>query len=239
MSWILDVAFFVVIIGAVALGASRGLLKCVSKLAGTLFAIVFAFAFCISFELFLENVFGMTSAIANGLVGWLSGNEALSVELGGVTTAEELSVFMPAFFANIIAGVFAGQPLPEGSTGATLIAPIVAKWIAVAICFIALIIIIKLAVWLLAKLLTGVIENITPLRLVNRLCGAVFGGFCGCLFLFIALAICHWIPVPEMHAFISSSTIVGTIFTSNWFIEATSYIASFQWLNDYLLQYLT
>lgn len=68
-AWILDVVFFVILLLGLLFGAWRGFIKGVCKLAGTIFALFVAFTFCNPFKNSLENWFGMTTAIANGLGG--------------------------------------------------------------------------------------------------------------------------------------------------------------------------
>ena len=68
-AWILDVVFFVILLLGLLLGTWRGFIKGVCKLAGTIFALFVAFTFCNPFKNTLENWFGMTTAIANGMGG--------------------------------------------------------------------------------------------------------------------------------------------------------------------------
>ncbi len=68
-AWILDVVFFVILLLGLLFGTWRGFIKGVCKLAGTIFALFVAFTFCNPFKNTLENWFGMTTAIANGMGG--------------------------------------------------------------------------------------------------------------------------------------------------------------------------
>ncbi len=232
--WILDVIFFVILLSSVFAGAGRGFIRSVSRLAGTLFAIAFAFLFAASFEVFLDDVFGMTTAIARGLSNSFADNELLALELSGTVNEETLAIAMPSFFAKIIANSLVGQTLPAGTTGAMLLGGVVAKWIAVVISFLLLIILIKLAVWLTSTLLSRTIEKIIFLRVVNRALGACFGFLSGGMCIFFLLSVCSWLPIPALHSFLSSSGVVGAIFSSAWFQSATSYVFSLQWLSSFV-----
>jgi uncharacterized membrane protein required for colicin V production len=55
------------------LGARRGFVAGVCKLAGTIFALAVAFAFCNSFQVTLEGWFGLTTALAGAI-----GNEKIA-----------------------------------------------------------------------------------------------------------------------------------------------------------------
>jgi len=234
-SWIMDVLFFLVLVGGLALGVQRGFIKGICSLAGTLFSIAFAFFFCVSFEVFLDNVFGMTTAISNGLVGAFSGSEAMSTPIGSGDLAQALEeASVPSFIANAIVGAFDGMGVPDGTTPAMLVAPVVAKWIGIAISFVLLILIMKIGTWLVGKLLTALVERIPIVGTVNMLLGGLLGLFKGLILLFIVFMILSWIPSESMHTFIAESGVVGKIFVSDWFENATSYISSFQWYEDFL-----
>ena len=234
-SWIMDLLFFVVLVGGLALGVQRGFIKGICSLAGTLFSIAFAFFFCVSFELFLDNVFGMTTAISNGLVGAFSGSEAMSTPIGSGDLAQALKdAGVPSFIAGGIVSAFEGMGVPDGTTPAMLVAPVVAKWIGIAISFVLLIIIMKLGTWLLGKLLTAIVDRILVVGTMNMVLGGLLGLFKALILLFILFMILSWIPSDSMHNFIAESGVVGKIYVSDWFDNATSYISSFQWYEDFL-----
>ncbi len=72
-SWTLDVAFFLIFFIGLFFGVKRGFVKSLSKLAGTFFSIYVAFTFCIAFQGTLENWFGLTTAIAQGVNSAVAG----------------------------------------------------------------------------------------------------------------------------------------------------------------------
>ena len=233
--WILDVVFFLLLILGVFSGVKKGFLLGVSKLAGTILALAVALVFAASFEVFLENVFHMTTAIANGLVGAMSGNEMLAAEISGANLTEALTAAgIPAFLANAIADAVGSGGLPEGTTAAMLLGPLLAKWIAIAISFVLLLILVKLGVSILSHALTGAVESVKPLAVINQLLGGVLGLAKTALLIFVLLAICSWLPLQGVHEYITSSAVVGALFDSAWFADATSYVFSFRWLTDFL-----
>ncbi|MDE6273537.1 MAG: CvpA family protein [Clostridiales bacterium] len=233
-SWVIDIVFFLILIGGLALGVQRGLIKGICSLAGTFFSIAFAFFFCVSFEVFLDNVFGMTTAISNGLVNSFSKSDAMATPIGADLAQALEAANVPSFVASAIMSTFEGMGVPEGTTPAMLVAPLVAKWIAVAISFVLLIIIMKGGTWIVGKLLTAFIGKIPVLRTVNMVLGGLLGLFEALILLFIVFMILSWIPSETMHSFIAESGVVGKIFVSDWFANATSYISSFQWYEDFL-----
>ena len=119
-----------------------------------------------------------------------------------------------------------------------MLGSVLAKWFSIAISFVLLVVLIKLAAVLLDKGLSGLVERVAPFRVINQLLGAILGLLKAGILLFIVLAICSWIPLESMHSFLSSSAIVGPIFRSEWFAAATSYAISGQWFDDYIAQFI-
>lgn len=56
-----------------------------------------------------------------------------------------------------------------------LLGPLLAKWIAIAISFVLLLILVKLGVSILSHALTGAVESVKPLAVINQLLGGVLG----------------------------------------------------------------
>ena len=172
--WVLDVAFFAILVLATLFGTWRGFVKGVCKLAGTIFAIFVAITFSNAFKNTLEDWFGMTSAIAEGF----------------------------------------------GGTDAAVTA---ASWISVAIAAIALFLIVKILSWLLGSVGSKLVKQFAPLRIVDRILGAVLGLAKGLFLVFLLLTICYWIPADGLHAYISESSVVGAIFRWEWFQWAAEF----------------
>lgn len=237
---IVDIVFFVLLIGGIAVGAQKGLIKCICKLAGTIFSIVFAFLFCIAFANFLESCFGMTTAIAHGLAGSFSGKENYDVALGADVAGAEISAALQEIgiggFTRWAVGLaYKGVAvIPAGTTTAMMISSVLAKWISIAISFVALIILVKLGAVLIGKLFTALCEKVTLFRILNKTMGGLFGLIEAMIGVFFLLAVCSWIPVESLQNFLSSTTVVGAIYRSEWFANATNYAVSGQWFNEFI-----
>ena len=162
MYWIVDVVFFVLLIGGILLGVKKGFIEGLCSLAGTLFAF-----FCVSFEGFLENTFHMTTALSDKLVGAFASNPNMNVEIGGDTATALQNAGIPGFLANFMASALGSNTLPEGTTAAMLFGATVGKWIAILISFLALVILVRLGAFLLSKLLSGKIAHSVIYRFGN------------------------------------------------------------------------
>lgn len=242
--WILDIVFFVLLVGGIALGAYKGFIRSICKFAGTLFAIIFAILFCVSFATFLENLFGMTSAIANGLTNAFSGKEGYDIGLASSVPGAEITVALNEIGIGKLTQFIIGlafknvEIIPAGTTTAMLISSALAKWISIVIAFVLLIVIIKLGVLLIGKGLKCVVDRVAPMRILDQTLGGVFGLLEAVFAIFLLLMICNLIPIAALHEFISSSAVVGAIFNSEWFQSATSYAISGQWFSEYLAGWL-
>lgn len=240
VSWIIDVVFFVILILGTVFGIKNGFVKSICKLAGKWAALIFAVCFCVSFANFLENLFGMTSAITNGLANAFAGKENFSVGLPESVAGAEVSAALEEigigkFYCFLIGLAFKNvEVVPKGATAALLLGSAIAKWLAIIISFILLLLIVRLGFWLVSKLFKGLITRIAPIRIIDQSLGGIFGFIEALVLVFLILLICNWIPINSLHEFISSSGIVGAIFRSEWFGNVTSYAISGQWFTDYI-----
>ena len=104
------------------------------------------------------------------------------------------------------------------------------KWIMIAICFVFLVLFVKLACWGIGAGGTALAERYEPVKIVNMVLGGVFGAFQMFIILFGIFAIFRWIPSESFHNFIASSSVVGKIFNPlpvSWFWKATNLRAHF------------
>ena len=98
------------------------------------------------------------------------------------------------------------------------------QWIMVAICFIFLLVLVKLGCWLLGKGGTALIDSFAPIRILNMFLGGILGAFQMFIAMFVLFAIFRWIPSEPLHNFVESSSVVGVIFNpshGSWFYDAT------------------
>ena len=227
--WVVDLMFFLILILGTALGAYRGFVAGVCKLAGRIVSIIFAVVFCISFANFLETCFHMTSAIADGIASSIAKNELYAQALPADIAGAELESFLGCMQLNGIAAwlikrSFASVALiPAGTTPAMMLGSILAKWISVVIAFVLLILIVRLGAWGLTKAFDALKNALAPLRVVDQ----------------VILLVCNWLPFEGLQNFISSSTIVGKIYVSDWFQSATSYAISGKWFDEYVKGWLS
>lgn len=241
MAWIIDVLFIVLLIVGIWLGASRGFVKSIAKFAGTFFAAIFAFTFAVSFSNILESWFGMTTGLTNWMSGFFTG-DAYVTEFGRTLTGAELPEALSevnGIARILISAVFKNaEEIAATATPGLLLGMTLANWSSLIISFAILFILIKLGIYLIAKLMDSLINKLAAFRIINQTLGGIFGLFKTLLLLFIVLMICSWLPIDALQEFISSSAIVGSIYNSDWFHAATAYLVSGEWFNDYITNFL-
>ena len=150
----------------------------------------------------------------------------LGVKKGFVAGVCKLMGTLLAIFIGI-AFCVPMQASLEKNFGATTalnnaIAPPFGQWILVAICFIFLVVIVKLGCWLIGLIVNSVANRSTVVRVINMVLGGLLGAFEMFMLIFAILAILRWIPSTQLHNFLSSSVVAGSMFNSQWFINATS-----------------
>lgn len=167
--WILDVIFFVILLLGLLFGTWSGFVKGLCKLAGTIFALFVSISFCNPVKNLLEDWFGLTTAIANGL----------------------------------------------GETAAS--------WLALGIAFLALFLLVKVCALLIGSIGSALANSCKLFAMINRTLGAVLGLVEALIFIYLVLTVCYWINAEALNTFILQSSIVGKIYSSEWFIWAANF----------------
>jgi len=240
VTWIVDILFFIILIAGIWLGATRGFVNSIAKLAGTLFSLIFAVMFAIALSNTLENWFGMTTALTNWIAGFFQGAE-YTTEFGRVLSGAELSDALQdvnGFARILICWAFGGaETISASATPALLLGMTLAKWSSILISFVILFVIMKFGVYLLAKGLNALVNKVALFKIVNQTLGGVFGFVKAFLAILVLLMICTWLPIDGLHNYLTSSAIVGSIYHAPWFLSLTEYFFSGQWFSDFAAQF--
>lgn len=238
--WVLDVIFFLVIILGTVWGAYRGFLVGLSKLAGKISSIICAVLFCVAFSNFLELCFHMTTGITTGIANSIAKNELYAVGISSATSGSQIgdvlkSMGIPALPRWFIKWSFADVELiPSGTTAATLIGSVLAKWISIIISFVLLLVLIRVGAFFLAKALKKVVDKFAPTRTIDQLLGALLGFAKAFFVVSLVIMFFNWLPITGVRNMIISSHVVGPIARSEWFRNMTSYAISGKWFTNYL-----
>lgn len=237
--WVLDLVFFLILILTTAYGAYKGFVAGVCKMAGMVVTLVLSFALCVSFANFLELCFHMTTGIANGIANAIAKDEVYAAVIPEAVPGAEISEVLKGmnvggFQRWMISGAFKDVEIPAGATPATLLGALLAKWISMVISFVLLVVLLRLAIFIIEKGFGALSERVTPLKKADQVLGLLLGLLKGLFLIFILLLICDWLPIDGLHRFIESSTVVGSVYRAEWFQNAISYAVSGRWFNDFI-----
>lgn len=238
--WVLDLIFFLVIILGTVWGAYRGFLVGVSKLAGKVASLIFAFLFCVAFVNFLELCFHMTTGITLGIANSIAKNETYAVALSNSVAGSDIGDALKQLGVGAVARWFISWSyadvavIPAGTTAATLIASVFAKWISIVISFILLILLTRIGARFLAKGLKSLVDKFAPTRVMDQVLGALLGFVEAFFIASLVIIVFNWIPISAIRGMFASSYVVGPIANSEWFRNMTSYAISGKWLTKYL-----
>lgn len=96
-------------------------------------------------------------------------------------------------------------------------------WIAVAISFVILVVIIKLGTALIGWAGSALTDRFGALKLIDRFLGGLLGLIQAFVVILLLLAICNWIHLDSINAFIETSAIVKHLYSWDWFSWAMSF----------------
>lgn len=152
-AWIPDVVFCAVLLIGFIIGVIRGFVKGICKLAGTIFSIVCAIFFCMPLHTSLEEWFGFTTLIANGI--------------GNATVAEWLSIAVSFVGLIIVVRLLAlivgliAKALIKASKVLNVIDHIMGGLLGAAEALIILLIVLMLCYWMNIEVINTFISETT------------------------------------------------------------------------------
>ena len=187
--FLLDFAFLLVFALFILLYAKRGLIKSAIHFFKTLLAIVAAYLFGGKLGALLCNGF-----VGNGVRGFVYDKiQAMYASAAGNLSAEEILQAFPSFLrtesvrAALAAGEGSGEMAVQSATDA--ISTPIASAISNVLGYIGVFLIALAVLWIVAAILTKIVEKITILDLVNTILGGVFGFVMALVILFAVASV--------------------------------------------------
>lgn len=199
MNAIIDSVVLVLLLIFVVVGIVRGFVKSFISSFGTIISIVLAVALASSTADFLQNVFGLTTKISNGISGILSrifGQELMETTLEQATESSLQSFNVAKWIVSIILSA-KSEGLPPETTLNSVISPVLAYYVVLIISAVALFILIKIILFLLGDLFRN-LKEIKIIGITDRVLGGVLGLFEGILVVDFIILIIGIIPVPAL-----------------------------------------
>lgn len=226
---IIDIVLILILAIFVIVNMVRGFFKQIFKLAVGIGAILIAYFFCDNLANLLNEKWGVLTKLSSTIMGWFgNGAEyletATSESIRTAVSANGLPEFIAEMASESLAGAAGGAVLSVGA----LISEAFAKTILIVLCFIALHIVSKLLLSIVAFILNKVVE-LPVVSSINRILGLVLGLIKGILVVSVLICVINVIPsgfFMTLNDAISQSLIGGFMQSHNIFTILVSWIAS-------------
>ncbi len=236
---ILDIVVVLFLLIIVIVGWKKGLLRGLVGLISTIVAFFVAIFFAGTVADFAESTFGVTTSITGWMEGVLNGVDGFNVSMSdeGITTALG-NLGLPDFLADMVLGVVEQLNIEGAPTIAQVVAPVLAGFIATAICGIALFIVSAIVLNLLAGFLSKVFDKIPVIGAVNHLLGFVLGAVKGLIFVYIVLAVLSILPFEELQDALAQATVISWLYENNLIMLALEQLSAFTPIVDYVQDFI-
>lgn len=232
---IVDIVAVAIILVMAVISCAKGFMKCLIGFIGTVMSVVLALLFCKAVSSFFQNQFGWLSAISNFFCDRFSTLSAFNVPISEASQLTDLNV--PAFIVAVIAEAFSSSPIPEGTTAAQLIAPVLAQYLLNILSFAIIFLLIKIICFFLNKTLGELFRTIPIVRSVNALLGFLVGAAEAILLICAILSVLSFIPAEGLGEFISTTTIVKFFYENNFAGMLFRLTVSSGWVFDFVTDY--
>lgn len=210
---IVDLVVIAIILVMAIVSSAKGFMKCLIGFIGTVMSIVLALLFCKAVSSFFQNQFGWLSSLSDFFCERFSSLSAFNVPIEDAKDLTNLNV--PAFIVSVVIEAFSSSPIPEGTTAAQLIAPVLAQYLLNIISFVIIFLLIKLVCFFLNKTLGEAFRTIPIIRSVNGILGFVVGVIEAVFLICTLLYVLSFIPADGVGEFIASTVIVQFFYENN------------------------
>lgn len=218
-SIILDVAVCLFVLIFALVGLSKGFFNCILKIFGTLGAILIAWFTAKPVLTFVNGIVNISAMFAGVVSKYFESLAGVTVEPGQINTAMTAidGSSLPGVLKTIVKNLVEGNTITEATNLQTLCSTIVGHLIAVVVVGIAMFIIVKVVVALLAKLFDDASSKHNALNGLDKLLGAVFGIAKAALFIIVAcIAVKYVCLLPNVNdvvnPVIANSTVTKVVY---------------------------
>ncbi len=195
---IVDIIVAAILLIFLIIGMAKGFLKGVLALVGTVVSLIAAYFLAQPFIEFVDGLFngGVVSTAQNIVSGWIGGIPGFSEPITDGNVAEQfktalLSLKIPESMAESISVAIANalnlEGVTNGQTVAGILSPVLADFGLSVIAVLILFVLIRLAVYIIEKILDATLLKVGALRSLDRLLGMVFGLLQGLLIVIVLL----------------------------------------------------
>lgn len=227
---IVDIIIGVIMLIFLIMGLSRGFIKTVLALLGTLVALVLAYFLARPFLDFVNNIVDVTTPLNNTFVGWIEGwnPDLLGTPIDSATIHSKLvefatSISLPeTFYTPIVDAICnyvnTNPTVWQGQTVASVIAPFFTNAILLTCSTLVLFVLIRIALYLIEKIMDWTLLKIHVIRVLDRLLGLLFGAVQGLLIILLCFTLISFLatnPESALRQAVNDSTVGKVIYEAN------------------------
>lgn len=224
---ILDIVCIALLVVWGVRGAKKGFVSCIIHIVSTALALILAFALAKVMANALESMFHMRSSMSAKFVKSFAKIKGFSTDISGEGLAEAAlkKVSLPSFIADAVKKEMSKiNSYPEGTTLATVTGPVVANFLCTLIGGAVVFALAKLVLFVIGKLLTGIVEKIPLVGTINAVLGFVFGVFQMALVVSAVLAFFSLFAKSGMTDFFNNATVLKWLYNKNLFNTVIGWI---------------
>ena len=228
---IVDIVIGVIMLIFLIMGLSRGFIKTVLALLGTIVTLVLAYFLAKPFLNFINGIFDVTTPLNNTFVGWIESwnpdllgtqidPDTLRTKLVEFATSISLpeTLYTPVVDAICNYIVNADPSLWQGQTVASIIAPFFTNAILLTCSMLVLFVLLRVALYLIEKIMDWTLLKINVIRALDRLLGLVFGAVQGLVVILLCFTLISFFatsPESALRQAINDSAVGKVIYEAN------------------------
>ncbi len=194
---IIDIVTVVLLLIFAIVGTVRGFAKTFISSFGTILSLIFAVLLCSLVATFMEQSFGLISAISNKANEILSGQISqvvLNSPIETVTYEVMNNEGVPGWIISIVMVLKANSSIPNGTSISGVICPAIGYYIACALAILVLFIIFQIIFFIVGKIIEKSKEFVL-IDAVDKSLGFVLGLVKGLIVVWVIIAIINIIPL--------------------------------------------
>lgn len=218
LSIVIDAIVILAILVFAFMGASKGFFKGLIGFIGLGLSLLVAYFLAAPTEGIMEIGFSSTTAITNGLRGYFDGLEGFTtvVEDGqlqeSIVTAMQQGLNVPEFLATFIWNkVLITVTGYAGLTVSEILSTVFAKIIMELICGTVIFFVMLIAISIITKIFTDLINKVSMLGYFNTVLGLLLGALKGVIVVMMVAAILTFIPAENVQNIVSQTTVFSAL----------------------------
>ena len=217
-AYIADIIFLTLLVVLMIMDARKGFIGVFFSFVSSVVAVLLALLFAARLQEATGGLFGLEAACGGWIGDGLSKISPFNIDISSEgIEAQIASLALPEFIKTAVLQEITALT-PEVAAGTLLgqyVGGILAQYLVLLLCGLALFFGVKIVMLILRKLLTNVAESVFLFRKINRLGGMLVGLFKGLVITCVILAIVALIPNEGLHSFFTQTMILKGFYNSN------------------------